>query len=66
MEVLAVVSIFNYVLESAMTNFAAEGIENHSILTFSDLSDYLKLNEKQQDFLSSWRKDPFDNSIWGK
>ena len=65
MEVLAVVSIFNYELESAMTNFVAEGIENHSILTFSDLSEYLKLNEKQQDFLSSWRKDPFDNSIWG-
>lgn len=64
MDVLAVVSIFNYELESAMTNFAKEEIVSHSLLTFSDLSEHLKLNQSQQDFLSAWRKDPFDTSIW--
>lgn len=64
MNVLGVVSIFNYELKSAVDNFNEADIETHSLLTFTDLGKQLELNQSQNDFIAAWRKDPYDSSIW--
>lgn len=64
LEVLGVVSIFNYQLASSVSNFNQENIKWISLLGFEDLIDHLKLDNKKKAFIESWRNDPYDTSIW--
>lgn len=64
MEVLGVVSIFNYQLKSAVENFKNENINWCSLLGFEELFHHLKLSEDHRLMIESWRMNPYDNSIW--
>ncbi|TLG73806.1 orotate phosphoribosyltransferase [Culicoidibacter larvae] len=64
LEVLGVVAIFSYELTSSDENFKQVGIPLYTAAKFSELSELLQLNESQQKFLTQWRKDPRDTSIW--
>lgn len=64
LEVLGVVSIFNYQLASSVSNFNDEKIKWVSLLGFEDLIDHLHLDNKKKEFIESWRNDPYDTSIW--
>ena len=64
MEVLGVVSIFNYQLKSAVENFSDENINWCSLLGFEELFHHLNLSDKHKVMIESWRKNPYDNSIW--
>lgn len=64
LEVLGVVSIFNYQLDFAVNNFKTENISWHSLLGFEDLIKQLNLGAGEVAFIESWRKNPYDTSIW--
>lgn len=64
MEVMGVVSIFNYQLASSVKNFEAEKIRWVSLLGFEDLIDHLKLDESKKEFIERWKEDPHNTDIW--
>ncbi len=64
-EILGVVSIFNYQLKKGSDNFAKAYVETHSLAYFSDLKEKLKLTDDQADFLKKWCDNPSDETIWG-
>lgn len=64
LEVLGVVSIFNYQLKNAVDNFEMHKIKWHSLLGFDDLISYLKLSPQNILFLEKWRANPTDITLW--
>ena len=64
LNVLGVVSIFNYQLQSAVDNFASANVSWHSLLGFEDLFECLNISQNGEMFIKKWRENPYDNSIW--
>lgn len=62
--VLGVVCIFNYELQSAIENFDQAAIPFHSVIQFDDLYEHLNLSENEREFVDRWRMDPTDVTLW--
>lgn len=64
MDVLGVVSIFNYQMKSAVENFREAQVAWKSLLGFEDLFNHLNLNPTKRAFIEKWRVNPFDETVW--
>ena len=62
LEVLAVISLFNYGFETAKANFSSQNVAYHSLASFKDLLLVAReknlFSEEQLEKISRWREDP--------
>lgn len=64
LNVLGVISIFNYELQVAQEQFTQAAVRYESLYTFTDLSKKISLNEKEQAFIEKWKENPKNEKIW--
>jgi orotate phosphoribosyltransferase len=64
LDVLGVVSIVNYELAQAATNFETAHVAVASLVGFSEIYEALALPAAERSLIEAWRENPHETQIW--